>query len=98
MRLMKAITLAVSLIFLGQAGAMAASCDSYPEGIGQKVVDTPAGIKILSTAEASVPIDDRELYMDGITEATMEAKSFIASFMNRSLAKIVRAIKRLTVI
>ena len=87
MRLMKAITLAASLVLLGQAGAMAASCDAYPEGIGQTVVDTPAGVKIISTAEASVPIDDRDLYMDGLTEATMEAKASIASFMNEVVSK-----------
>lgn len=84
---MKVLSLAASLVFLGQTGAMATSCDAYPEGIGATVVDTPAGIKIISTAEASVPIDDRDLYMDGLAEATIEAKAKISSFMNETISR-----------
>lgn len=84
---MRAAIVATSLLLFGQAGALAASCDAYPEGIGQTVVDTPAGIKIISTAQASVPLDDSDLYMDGMQEATMEAKASIASFMNETVSK-----------
>ena len=84
---MKAISIAVSVVLLGQGAAFAASCDVYPESIGQTVIDTPAGVKIVSTAQASVPLDDTDLYMDGITEATMEAKASIASFMNETVSK-----------
>ena len=52
---------------LGQLPAFAASCDSYPEGVGQSVVSTSSGLKILSTF-ASVPLDDSDLYIDGITD------------------------------
>ena len=84
---MKVVAVAASLVYLGQTGAIAASCDAYPEGIGATVVDTPAGVKIISTAEASVPIDDRDLYMDALTEATIEAKAKISSFMNETISK-----------
>lgn len=84
---MRAAIVATSILFFGQTGALAASCDAYPEGIGQTVVDTPAGIKIISTAQASVPLDDSDLYIDGIQEATMEAKASIASFMNETVSK-----------
>ena len=78
---------------LGQLPAFAASCDSYPEGVGQSVVSTSSGLKILSTAQASVPLDDSDLYVDGITEATMEAKASIASFLNESVAKECEIVK-----
>ena len=84
---MKVISIVASLLFFGQGAAFAASCDAYPEGIGQTVIDTPAGIKIVSTAQASVPLDDTDLYMDGITEATMEAKASIAAFMNETVSR-----------
>ena len=84
---MKAFTIATAFVLLGQGAAFAASCDVYPERIGQTVIDTPAGIKIVSTAQASVPLDDTDLYMDGITEATIEAKASIASFMNETVRK-----------
>ena len=75
---MKSFAIAASLIFLGQTGVMAASCDSYPEGIGDNVTTTPEGIRILATAQASVPLDDTDLYIAGIREAELEAKSYIA--------------------
>ena len=84
---MRAAVVATSLLLFGQSGELAASCDVYPEGIGQTVVDTPTGIKIISTAQASVPLDDSDLYMDGMQEATMEAKASIASFMNETVSK-----------
>ena len=82
---MQAFTIAKASYSL--AGCRCSSCDIYPESIGQTVIDTPAGIKIVSTAQASVPLDDTDLYMDGITEATMEAKASIASFMNETVSK-----------
>ena len=84
---MKVISIVASLLLFGPGVAFAASCDTYPEGIGQTVIDTPAGIKIVSTAQASVPLDDTDLYMDGITEATMEAKASIAAFMNETVSR-----------
>ena len=84
---MKRNLVALVLIFGNVTSVAAASCDAYPEGIGQTVVDTPAGIKIISTAQASVPLDDADLYMDGMQEATMEAKASIASFMNEKVSK-----------
>ena len=84
---MRAVSIATAFLLLGQGTAFAASCDIYPERSGQTVIDTPAGIKIVSTAQATVPLDDTDLYMDAITEATMEAKASIASFMNETISK-----------
>ena len=75
---MKSFAIAASLIILGQTGVMAASCDSYPEGIGINATSTPEGIRIMATAQASVPLDDTDFYVTGIKEAELEAKSYIA--------------------
>ena len=82
-----AIMATTTLLICGQSGAIAASCDAYPEGIGQTVVDTPTGVKIISTAQVSVPLDDSDLYMDAIQEATMEAKASLTPFMNEAISK-----------
>ena len=71
---MKVVSTAAAFVLLGQGAAFAASCDVYPKSIAQTVIDTPAGIKIVSTAQASVPLDDTDLYMDRITEATMKRR------------------------
>ena len=92
---MKTISVIALLVLLGHGSAFAASCDVYPEGIGQTVVDTPAGIKIVSTAQASVPLDDTDLYMDGITEATMEAKASISAFINETVSKECESNRRI---
>ncbi len=81
------IFLLIILTTFGQASAIAASCADYKEMIGQSVVDTPSGVKMIATREATVPIDDRDLYMDAIEEAEQEAKSALASFWNELQTK-----------
>ena len=84
---MKLVSVATSFVLLGQGAAFATSCDVYPESIGQTVIDTPAGITILSTAQASVPLDDADLQMEAITEATMLAKASIVSKIEETISK-----------
>ena len=83
---MKLVSVAASFVLLGQGAAFATSCDVYPQSIGQTVIDTPAGIKIFSTAQASVPLDDADLQMEAITEATMLAKASIVSFIKETIS------------
>ena len=76
------------LLFIGQSSALGVqSCNDYPERVGRKIVDTPLGLKILSTAQVSVPFDDVDLYIDAIDEATMEAKAAISSYLSEQISK-----------
>ena len=77
---------ALAALLLG-APAAAATCANYAETVGQTLIDTPSGLKIISTAKVTVPVDDTDLYLDALTEATMEAKSSIASFLNEEVSK-----------
>ena len=81
------ILLLVILTTFGQASAIAASCADYKEMIGESVVDTPNGVKMIATREATVILDDRDLYMDAIQEAEQEARSAMTSFMNELQTK-----------
>lgn len=84
---MKIYASLAALFVVGQTAAYATSCNVYPEPVGQSVVDTPSGLKILSTAEASVPLDDSDVLQDARLEAKLEAKAAIASFINETVAK-----------
>ena len=76
------------LLFIGQSSALGVqSCKNYPESIGRTVIDTPVGLKILSTAKVSVPIDDLDLYLDAIEEAEMEAKASISAYFSEEINK-----------
>ena len=40
----------------------------------------------IATAEVTVPIDDRDLYLDAMEEAEIEAKNRIAKFLNEEIS------------
>ena len=51
------------------------------------VVLVEGGTKILSTAQASVPLDDMEFVMDAYDEAELEAKAAISKFFTEDISK-----------
>ena len=61
--------------------AYAGSCADYPERRGMNYVEVENGIKILSTGEASVPVDDIDVESAAYDEAKLLAKSEITSFL-----------------
>ncbi|KGG14960.1 MULTISPECIES: hypothetical protein [unclassified Prochlorococcus] len=64
-----------------------ASCRNYPKRPGVDIVEVENGVKIFSTAMATVPIDDAELYIDALEEAKVEAKVGISSFMSENVSE-----------
>ena len=85
--ILKSAWLATSLVVFTQGAAIAGSCNAYPETIGVKTIDTPSGVKILSTAQVSVPIDDVDVYSMALEEGQVEARAAISAFMEVSLNK-----------
>jgi hypothetical protein len=83
---MKSICLAVLPLFLGQA-VLADDCSDYPESRGVNVVLVEGGTKILSTAMASVPLDDIEFVLDAYDEAELEAKAAISKLLSEDISK-----------
>ena len=61
--------------------AYAGSCEDYPERRGMNYVEVENGIKILSTVEASVPVNDIDVESAAYDEAKLLAKSEITSFL-----------------
>ena len=62
------------------------ACDNYPQPGFDIKRDEKGGEKFIATAEVSVPIDDRDLYMDSMEEAEIEAKLRIAKFLNEEIS------------
>jgi len=85
---MKTIYFVIFSIFLGQSVFAAGDCSNYPQTRGINVILVEGGTKILSTAIATVPYDDVELYLDALDEAEREAKSAISSIMEENISKI----------
>ncbi len=83
---MKTIYFAILTLFLGQA-VFAADCSDYPQSIGVNAVQVEGGTKILSTAQASVPLDDMEFVMDAYDEAELEAKLAISKLLAEDISK-----------
>ena len=83
---MKTIYFAILTLFLGQA-VFAADCSDYPQSRGVNVVLVEGGTKILSTAQASVPLDDMEFVMDAYDEAELEAKAAISKLLAEDISK-----------
>ena len=75
------------MVIFSQSASIAGSCSAYPETIGVNTIDTPSGVKILSTAQVSVPIDDIDIYTLAMEEGQMEARAAISSFMNVNISK-----------
>jgi hypothetical protein len=83
---MRLIISVFSIIFL-MPSYTRADCSQYPKSVGIEYVEVVGGFKILSTARASVPLDDSELYLDGIEEATLEAKIAISEFFREEVSQ-----------
>ena len=83
---MKTIYLSIISMFFAQV-VYAADCSTYPQQRGVNVINGDSGMKILSTAMATVPIDDAELYLDGLDDATLEAKVSISKFIEEDIAQ-----------
>ena len=62
------------------------ACDEYPRPGFDIKRDEKGGEKFIATAEVSVPIDDRDLYLDSMEEAEIEAKLKIAKFLNEEIS------------
>ncbi len=62
------------------------ACDDYPRPGFDIKRDEKGGEKFIATAEVSVPIDDRDLYLDSMEEAEIEAKLKIAKFLNEEIS------------
>ena len=80
---MKTIYFVIFSILLGQA-VFAEDCSDYPQSKGINVILVERGTKILSTAIATVPFDDVELYLDALEEAELEAKASISSVLEKA--------------
>ena len=87
---MKRIYISLFILLSGQlftAVNAEDSCKNYPQP-GFSIKDEENGEqKFLATAEVTVPIDDRDLYLDGMAEAKLEAKILIADFINENVGK-----------
>ena len=84
---MKTIYFAILTLFFGQA-VFAEDCSDYPQSKGINVILVEGGTKILSTAIATVPFDDVELYLDALEEAELEAKASISSVLEENISKL----------
>jgi len=85
---MKTIYFVIFSIFLGQSVFAAGDCSDYPQSKGINVILVEGGTKILSTAIATVPFDDVELYLDALEEAELEAKASISSVLEENISKL----------
>ena len=85
---MKAMYFVIFSIFLGQAVFAADDCSNYPQTKGINVLLVEGGTKILSTAIATVPYDDVELYLDALEEGEREAKASISSVLEENISKL----------
>ena len=85
---MKTIYFVIFSIFLGQAVFAADDCSNYPQTKGINVMLVDEGTKILSTAIATVPYDDVELYLDALEEGEREAKASISSVLEENISKL----------
>ena len=85
---MKRIYLSLFILLSGQLFTVVNaedSCKNYPRpGFDIKTVDGEE--KFLATSEVTVPIDDRDLYLDALEEAEIEAKNLIAKFINEEIS------------
>ena len=84
---MKTIYFVIFSILLGQA-VFAEDCSDYPHKRGINIILVEGGTKILSTAIATVPFDDVELYLDALDEAELEAKASISRTLEENISKL----------
>ena len=62
------------------------ACNSYPRPGFDIKREENGEEKFIATAEISVPFDDRDLYLDAMEEAEIEAKLKIAKFLNEEIS------------
>tara|TARA_Y100001968_G_scaffold149564_1_gene136786 strand:+ start:2874 stop:3500 length:627 start_codon:yes stop_codon:yes gene_type:complete len=62
------------------------ACDTYPRPGFDILREDNGEEKFIATAEVTVPIDDRDLYLDSMEEAEIEAKMRIAKFLNENIS------------
>ena len=62
------------------------ACNNYPRPGFDIKTDKNGEEKFIATAEVTVPIDDRDLYLDSMEEAEIEAKNRIAKFINEEIS------------
>ena len=72
------------------------SCNSFPRPGFDIKREENGEEKFIATAEISVPFDDRDLYLDSIEEAEIEAKLKIAKFLNEEISGLTDIEKKST--
>ena len=70
------------------------ACNNYPRPGFDITTDENGEEKFIATAEVTVPIDDRDLYLDSMEEAEIEAKNRIAKFINEEISGSTEINKR----
>ena len=70
------------------------ACNNYPRPGFDITTDEKGEEKFIATAEVTVPIDDRDLYLDSMEEAEIEAKNRIAKFINEEISGSTEINKR----
>ena len=70
------------------------ACNNYPRPGFDIKTDENGEEKFIATAEVTVPIDDRDLYLDSMEEAEIEAKNRIAKFINEEISGSTEINKR----
>lgn len=70
------------------------ACNNYPRPGFDIKTDKNGEEKFIATAEVTVPIDDRDLYLDSMEEAEIEAKNRIAKFINEEISGSTEINKR----
>lgn len=82
----KLTSLALLSLIISAGSVMASDgCASYPFSDGMQAQEVDGGFKILSTASASVDLDDIDEVLDAMTFAEMDAKARIAKFFNEDI-------------
>ena len=81
------LALCAATLSVGFAGLARADqgCGNYPYTPGMNIEEVAGGLKILSTAVASVAFDDVDAINDARDEATLAAKAQIQHFMKEQI-------------
>ena len=94
---MKRIYISLFILLSGQLFTVVNAedaCNNYPRPGFDVLKDENGDEKFLATAEVTVPIDDRDLYLDSMEEAEIEAKNRIAKFINEEISGSTEINKR----
>ena len=90
---MKRYLLIVTMIVLSNT-ANAEDCSTYPLTDGLSVEATSSGgTKFMSTATATVLIDDTDEVIDALREAELYAKANISNFLNETIQNSISLLK-----